>query len=448
MAAETTPETAIAEALRANRAKLLLGAELAQLGYWEYDVATDLVSFDEGLLKLYRTTPSVERHLVRTPADYISEFVAPDDAELFAGQLRAAIAARDPGFTRQFEHRIIRRNKTIGWLAVRYSVVQDLGGRTIKVYGASQDLSERDHAERDLNDSEGRLHQLAENLREVVWMTTVNRDQFLYISAAYERIWGRSSASLYCEPGSWGDALHPDDRTRVLGELQSSLSGEHDMEYRIVRPDGTVRWIHDRGFPLRNASGTVYRIAGIADDITDRKRVEEQHRRFHEMEALSRIAGSVVHDFNNALETIILDLWKTSHSTPIHPAPPARGGRETILMVEPDASLRRIFGDLLRGRGYHVLEASNGSEALRVWNEHDARIDLLVTDLVMADGLTGRDLLAMLRGKASGLKVVFTSRRSAPSAGHAPEVRAGQKFLEKPCAPHQILEAVRECLDS
>jgi len=142
--------------------------------------------------------------------------------------------------------------------------------------GIIRDTTERKRVEETLRESQERFYQVAENIREVFWMTDPEKNRMIYISPAYESIWGRSCDSLYASPRSWLDALHPDDRDRVLqAALTKQISGAYDEEYRIVRPDGATRWIWDRAFPIRDASGQVYRITGIAEDITDRKQAEQ-----------------------------------------------------------------------------------------------------------------------------------------------------------------------------
>lgn len=138
--------------------------------------------------------------------------------------------------------------------------------------GIVRDITERRRREKALRESQERFCQLAENIREVFWLTDPQKSHMIYISPGYEHIWGRTCGSLYASPESWLDALHPDDRERVAeAAFTKQVSGIYDEEYRIVRPDGSVRWIRDRAFPIRDESGTVYRIAGIADDITDRR---------------------------------------------------------------------------------------------------------------------------------------------------------------------------------
>ncbi len=126
-----------------------------------------------------------------------------------------------------------------------------------------------------LEESEGRFRQLAENINQVFWMTDAKREKLLYVSPAFERIWGASVDSL-TGPDSLFDAVHEEDRERVLAAAKDMLSVQYDETYRIIRGDGEMRWIRDRAFPVRDDKGEIIRIAGIAEDITASKSVEEQ----------------------------------------------------------------------------------------------------------------------------------------------------------------------------
>jgi len=147
------------------------------------------------------------------------------------------------------------------------------------VFAFMRDITERKQAEQLLRTSQDRFRQLAENIREVFWITNPAKNEAIYVSPGYEEIWGRTCESLYASPRSWVEAIHPDDRERVLETaLTKQISGQYDEVYRIVRPDGSHRWIHDRAFPVRDDSGEVSRVVGIAEDITQRKETEEALR--------------------------------------------------------------------------------------------------------------------------------------------------------------------------
>lgn len=126
-----------------------------------------------------------------------------------------------------------------------------------------------------LREANLQLRQLAETIGQVFWLTDWSGRRVLYVSPAYESIWGRTCQSLYDDPRSWDENIHPDDRARARDAFeQQAAQGTYDIEYRLIRPDGALRWIHDRAFPIPNDQGEVVRLAGLSEDISDRKRVE------------------------------------------------------------------------------------------------------------------------------------------------------------------------------
>jgi diguanylate cyclase (GGDEF)-like protein/PAS domain S-box-containing protein len=137
---------------------------------------------------------------------------------------------------------------------------------------------EAKHAQERLSRSEERFRQMAEHIEEVFWMTNPDKNEILYVSPGYEKIWGRACDEVYRRPSLWIEAIHPDDQERMMAALPKQGAGKYEEEFRIVRPDGSVRWIRDRAFPIKDASGRVYRLTGIAEDITDRK-LNENHLR-------------------------------------------------------------------------------------------------------------------------------------------------------------------------
>ena len=515
---------------------------------------------------------------------------------------------------------------------------------------------ERIRADGALRASEERFQELAGNINEVFWITDAAKQQMLYISPAYEKIWGRTCASLYAAPRTWLEAIHPEDRARIMAAAETKQAhGDYDETYRIQRPDGTVRWIHDRAFPVRGAAGEILRVVGTAEDITEQRQLEAQFRQSQKMEAIGQLAGGVAHDFNNILAAIMMEaeLVGTTENLPpdareylagikasaeraanltrqllafsrrqvmqprqldlneivahlakmlqrilgedvrlqlnLHPralltradagmldqvllnlvvnardampgggqlvietgeknftavetallpdakpgrhvslrvtdtgsgiapgnlarifepffttkepgkgtglglatvfgiikqhggsltveseagrgttfliylraeavADPARleaaappklcGGTETILLVEDELAVRQLTRAVLEQFGYRVLEAADGVEALRIWEQNQDAIQLLYTDLVMPEAINGHELAARLQARNPRLPVIFTSGYSADIAGRELVLQARQTYLQKPSSPKLLLETVRRCLDS
>lgn len=163
--------------------------------------------------------------------------------------------------------------------AISVSSVRDLMANLEKsarerLAALEREVGDRRQTEEQLRKTMQQLRQLAENITDAFWMRNVGDARMVYVSPAYETIWGRTCKDLYPSPSGWLDAVHAEDRERVAQSINKQNSGEHSEEYRIMRPDGTLRWIRDRAFPIRDSAGQVIRVVGVAEDITDRRRLE------------------------------------------------------------------------------------------------------------------------------------------------------------------------------
>jgi PAS domain S-box-containing protein len=178
-----------------------------------------------------------------------------------------------------------------------------LGGmwHSVQRSRADQALQE---AHDELKTSEERFRQLAENIHEVFWLLEPDTWRVLYVSPAYDAIWGRSRQELYKQPRSVLGTIHPDDREEVLHELAANWQ-DCDREFRILRPDGTPRWIRLRSFPVYNDEGEVYRLAGVAVDRTEQKAAEAALLQAERLTLAGKLAASVAHEINNPLQGVI-----------------------------------------------------------------------------------------------------------------------------------------------
>ena len=141
----------------------------------------------------------------------------------------------------------------------------------------SRNIRDRIRAEISLKSSEEKFQQLADNINEMFWITDINLEKIIYVSPGYEKIWGQTCESLYLDINEWKNSIYPEDLPIFKRVLQNFLINQEetfDIEYRILGFNNQIYWIHDRVFLIKNSQNKAYRIAGIAEDITDTKNIE------------------------------------------------------------------------------------------------------------------------------------------------------------------------------
>ena len=188
----------------------------------------------------------------------------------------------------------VRRNGSRVWVHATFSAIRGGEGEHRDYYlGIVEDMSDRKDAEKALEESKEQFEQLANHIPQGFWITDLGKRAVIFVSPAFERIHG-------VNPGF--EVRHALGRARCIRTIACACSkriaiwqaGPADVQYRIVRPDGAIRWVHARGYPIQNADGIVYRVAGTIEDITERRALEDQlHHQAH-FDSLTGLPNRVV----------------------------------------------------------------------------------------------------------------------------------------------------------
>jgi PAS domain S-box-containing protein len=309
----------------------------AMEGFWMLDLEENLVDVNEAYCRMsgYSRQELLSMHVSDVEVNEASP-------ELVVQHVQRVIQSGSD----RFETRHRRKDGRIIEVEV---IATFLKLRERYVFAFMRDITERKRAEEAVRESEERFRQVTESINEVFWMSNPAKNRILYVSPGYEEIWGQTCASLYASPTKWAEAIHPDDRERVLDAARTKqVSGHYNEVYRICRPDGSLRWIQDRAFPVQNKSGNIYRVVGIAEDITQQKEAEE---------ALRNAETRYRSIFENATEGI----FRTTPEGRIHIANPALArmfgyqspeelmssvtdvGRQIYISTEKRAEMKRLL---------------------------------------------------------------------------------------------------------
>lgn len=190
------------------------------------------------------------------------------------------------------------------------------------------------------------FREISDHITEALWLASPGQKHAFFVNPAYQQIWGRSAAEIYADPDVFVNSLHPEDRDRVLAEIEKQETGAYDVEYRVVRPDGTIRWVRDRAFPIFNEKGEFYRIAGIAEDITERKQMERQTLELaierERVKVLRDFIGEASHDLKAPLTAINLKIYHLRRAQD-----PERFQKHLDELGEISTRMNKLIDDLL-----------------------------------------------------------------------------------------------------
>lgn len=245
-----------------------------------------------------------KEEVAQLPNGYL-DIVLPEDQPILIRKHEL----EDSGFKTNVQYRISRPDASIRWIRDKGTPVFDNQGKVIRVVGIASDITEQVETAARISESEKRFQQIAETIPEMFWMFDNVKQNLTYVSPAYEMIWGRPVQELYENGNAYLDGILPEDHNVVFTALEKQANGEEsEMEYRVLQPDGSIRWVHDRSFPIFDEkTGSLIRTAGVATDVTERKRTEAALRESEERLRISISAAKQgLYDLNMQTgETIV-----------------------------------------------------------------------------------------------------------------------------------------------
>jgi len=241
-----------------------------------------------------------------------------DDRRLVSGQLPRAQVMFELGYKTMMAVPLVFERKITGTLILLsrrekeytsedMAVADRIGNLLAGALATFKIITERDRAISALSESDGRFRQIADSILGVFWLVDLDPHRLIYASPNAEKVWDAPLTEIYDDFSVIFKNIHPEDRLIIQqNSVGADQTGELDIEYRIIRRDGSVRWIHSRGFPIKGSDGHVYRMSGIAEDVTDRKLEMERITEAGRLLSVGELASGVAHEINNPLAAINL----------------------------------------------------------------------------------------------------------------------------------------------
>jgi PAS domain S-box-containing protein len=343
MAIDITDRKQAEEALREHASWLALAGAAGGVGTFDWDIQKDELKCSNECFQLYGVDPGPAVSL-----ESLTQYIHEDDVERMRNEVTETLEHDAPYAT---EYRVRWPDGSIHWIGDRAEVVRDEEGRAVRFHGAIVDITERKQAEAALRESEQMFRLVSEHLAEVVWLVDPLDYHFIYISPSYEELWDRTCQSLFDDPLSWLDAIHPEDIERVQAALEEQTeTGLFDEDFRIIRSDGSVRWVSDRGFGVTDESGQLRYMVGLANDITEQREAEETLQQARE-ELESKAEAAVLR--GNAYGLTFREL------SVLHLVASGRADKEiaTELGIRPHTASRHVKNIL------HKMDATSRTDA-------------------------------------------------------------------------------------
>ena len=389
----------VEDELHKSEQKLSNALNIAKLGHWEFDVASGMFTFSDEFYSMLHTTAKEMGGYKMSMEEYADRFVHPDDRYMVAEEVRKAIKAKDSDFNRYVEHRMLYADGNTGYIAVRFFIVKDIKGKTIKCYGVNQDIIHRKLSEETLMHSHNLLKYIVEHTRSAV--AVHDRDlNYIYVSQRYldeykvkmKDVIGKHHYEVFPDlPQKWRDV-----HQRVLaGEV---LSAEDDQ---YVRDDGTVEWTRWECRPWYEMDGSIGGIIVYTEVITDRKLKEEELLKAKEAaeasnKAKSEFLANMSHELRTPMNAII--------------------GFNEILMETQLDNDQRHYVEIVQNSGNKLL---NIIEDLLDFSKIEAgKLKSEMVDFNLSDVLENLTYVMYQRAHSKDLKLNCSIEANVPSLLH------------------------------
>jgi len=259
---DITGQSRTEAALIQSEERMRLSQHYARIGTWEWEIASGALYWSEQIGPLFGYRDAIPE----TTYENFLNAIHPEDRQRVIDAVNDCI---QNNLHYEIEHRVVWPDGTIRWLLERGDTLRTADGKPLRMLGVVQDVTEHKQSLVALTESEELFREMAENTKKALWVRDLRSNRMIYVNPAYTTIWGRPVSALLDNPLDFLECIHPDDRPEVLAAMQQQDQGEYfNRRYRIIRPDGEVRWVHAQVFPIRDQHGTVYRLGGFAEDVT------------------------------------------------------------------------------------------------------------------------------------------------------------------------------------
>lgn len=349
----------------------------------------------------------------------------------------------------RMDKRYIRKDGQIVWARLSVGLIKEASGAPLHFLAMVEDITGRKQAEEALRQNQELFQQIGENTREFIFVRDIEATQVLYANPAYEHIWGRTVESLQQHFHSFLDGVHPEDRDRVVREVDQHSRGEiFDHEYRIVRPDGKIRWVQAHIFPIRNEQGAIYRIGGVVEDVTARKETEEALQRAHE--ELDRRVQERTLELSRTVEKLRVEIEERQTAEAKLRDSEARfrtllqTAGSYIVTMTPDGRIMEFNQEAERVTGWTRQElAGKPGFDLFLSPENQARVEGEMAKLLAGEIIRGFELPIRLRDGSERV-YLWNANIIAGADGHPPEIIAvGQDITQRKRAEEALREQSR-----